>query len=200
MPTSTEIANQALAHLGKGNFIASLDEASAEAKLAKMFHLPSVKATLREFHWPFATRIATAQLIETDPNSEWGYSYTYPSDCIDMKRILSGIRNDTNDSIVRYRIIGSDQGKVILTDKIEAELEYTKYVSNTAIFPDDFELAVSFRWAMYMAPKILGADRAKQVQILKGDYMQHISVAKLNAAMEQQRDAEPTNGFVNARR
>jgi hypothetical protein len=117
-----------------------------------------------------------------------------------MKRILSGIRNDTNDSIVRYRIIGSDQGKVILTDKIEAELEYTKYVSNTAIFPDDFELAVSFRWAMYMAPKILGADRAKQVQILKGDYMQHISVAKLNAAMEQQRDAEPTNGFVNARR
>jgi hypothetical protein len=199
MSTLIDCANMAYAHLGKGTFIADLNENSVEAKVARLFQKPALKATLRDFHWAFATKITQAKLIEEDPNSEWGFAYRYPVDCLDLRRILSGQRVDTPETAVEYRVIGDSEGRVILTDKDEAEIEYTCFIDNAGLFPADFELAYSFRWATYLAPKILGADPTRQGERLMARYQTEIAHAKLNSGMEGRREQAPQNSYAAAR-
>src|SRR5688572_11149621 len=111
MASETEIANLALSHLGVGKEIANLEtERSQEAVACRRFYDTARDATLRDFSWPFATKIAVLGLIEADPNDEWDYSYRYPSDCLQLRRILSGVRNDTRDSRVPFKLAHDDSG------------------------------------------------------------------------------------------
>src|SRR5665648_440114 len=98
MSSATEICNMALGHLASGKEIANLEtERSAEAIACRRFFDSARDAVLRDFSWPFATKIKALSLIEEDPNSEWAYSYRYPTDCLNFRRILSGTRTDTRD-------------------------------------------------------------------------------------------------------
>ena len=90
-----DIWNTALSHLGISKEVASVDESSAEAKACRRFYDTTIKAVLKDYSWPFASKIATLNLITANPNDEWAYSYRYPSDCLFFRRILSGNRNDT---------------------------------------------------------------------------------------------------------
>lgn len=203
MDTKTEIVNAGFAHCGKGTYIENVDDASdtsPEAKLARLFYLPALKLTLREFHWPHATRIEGAQLITEDPNDEWGFSYRYPVDCLDLRRILSGTRNDTADTLAEYRVIGDDAvGQVILCDVEEAQIEYTKLVTKVANMPMDFRVGLSYRLGMFFAPKLAAGDRKLALSI-KADFNDAIGQAKLNAAMEGRKTTRDTScSFVTAR-
>src|SRR5690606_28194143 len=106
----------------------------------------------------FATRIVALGLVEEEPNSEWGYSYRYPSDCLMVRRFITGIQPDTQETKIPYRVIGDDDGLLILTNEDEAEIEYTIRATDTLRYPPDFEMALSFRLASYIAPRITGGD------------------------------------------
>lgn len=87
MSSSTEISNMALSHLAISREIAALDtERSQEAQACRRFYETVRKTVLRDYPWPFATKFATLALVEDDPNSEWDFSYRYPSDCLNARR------------------------------------------------------------------------------------------------------------------
>jgi hypothetical protein len=185
MASPTEICNLALGHLGIGKEIATLEEKSDEAAACRRYYPLAVEAVLGDFAWPFATRFATLALVESDPTEEWAYSYRYPSDCLMVRRILSGTRQDSLGSREEYRIASDSQGMIILTDKEDATIEYTVELTDTAMFGADFIEALSFRIAMAIAPRVTGGDPFGLGNRAAKMYEAAIQGAKAGAANEE---------------
>ena len=200
MLSSTDIANMALGHLGVGKQISNIEtEKSEDARSCKQFFNTTIQSMLRDFPWPFATVIQSLELVETDPNDEWGYSYRYPSNCLNVKRILSGSRNDTRLNRVPYKIVNDSSGQLILTDMTDAQIEFTKNIDATSHYPVDFSLAVSFRLAAYIAPRMTAGDPFKMGERAMKMYDYELRKAQSNAANEEQPDELPNSEFIEAR-
>jgi len=198
--SSTEVCNLALSHLGINNQIANVDsESSAEARACRLFFNTTRDAVLRDFAWPFATKIITLALVESAPNDEWDYSYRMPSDCLFHRRILSGVRNDTQDSKIPYRVVQDDAGLLIFTDQSEAELEYTVREDRVNLWPSDFCFALSFRLASYIAPQVTGGDPFKLGDRAIKFYQYELAKAQSNAFNEQQSDKKQDAESIRAR-
>ncbi|MCH8287272.1 hypothetical protein IIB79_12240, partial [candidate division KSB1 bacterium] len=135
----TPICNLALGHLGISKEIANVEtEKSASAAACKRYLQPSKDETLRDFNWPFATEYITLGLVETAPNSDWAYSYRQPSNCSRIIKILSAIRNDTRQSRVPYQKASDSTGILIFTDQVDACLKFTKFVTDNALYDQDY--------------------------------------------------------------
>lgn len=200
MPTPTEIANLSLSHIGIGREIADLDtENSEEAQACRRFYPTTLETVLRDFPYPFANTFAEGQLVEEDPNTEWGYSYRYPSGCIKLIRILSGLRNDNRQSRVPYKIGRDSVGRLIYTDMENACFEYTHFEEDTSKFTPDAVMAFSFRLAAYIAPRLTGGDPFKMGDRAIKYYMMEVQVARANAVNEQQDEEKPQAEWLRAR-
>lgn len=203
MATKTEIANLALSHCGVGKEIANLEtEKSEEAVATRRFYDDARKATLRDFPWPFATKYRILALVSDDPeetNDEWDFSYRYPTDCLIVRRIASGLRNEARDVRVPYKVARDDQGLLIYTDEEEAVIEYTVNETDPGRFSCDFVLALSFRLALYVVPRLAKGDPFQLRRSISAQYLQEISMAQASAANEEQPDTEPESEFIRAR-
>jgi hypothetical protein len=200
MSSVVQICNLALSHLGSGKSIANIEtEKSQEAYACNSFYVIARDAVLRDFAWPFATKIVSLGLVEEDPNDEWDFSYGYPSDCLKAIRILSGIRNDDRESRVPFKLVYDDTRQLIYCDQEDAELEYTVRVTDAERFSPDFVLALSFRLAAYISPRITGGDRFKQGERASRMYAFEIERARATGVNEEQPDQLPDSEFIQAR-
>lgn len=200
MASKIGICNMALSHLGISKEIAIFDtEKSEEAGACRRYYDEALYRTLRDFHWPFATKIDALALVGTDPNTEWSYSYRCPTDCIDVRRILSGDRNDTRQSRVPFRIAQDIAGLLIFTDTTEAEMEYTIKAENPLYYPSDFIMAFSFYLAFLIAPRITGGDQFKLGDRALKLYVGELMMTKKKALNEAQIDEEPASEFIRVR-
>ena len=199
--SKTTIANLALSHLGIGKEISILEtEQSTEAKAIRPVFDTCARKVLRDFSWPFATRFVSLGLLDTPvPGAQWEFAYQYPSDCLNFRKILSDVRNDTPDTVVPYRIAYGDAGQIILTDKESAVAEYTVYVDDTSRYTPDFELALSYLIAAMIAPKVTAGDPAKLGQRALQLYSYEIENAKKNASNEEQREQAPEAEAIRVR-
>jgi hypothetical protein len=171
------ICNLALGHLGVSEEINNLTtERSATASACRRY---------------FTTARDIAQ--------RWGYSYRYPSGCLYFRRILSGTRNETSDSRIPYRIASDDIGKLIYTDKPDAECEFTKSIDNILLWPDDLILAVSFLLAGLIAPRVTRGDGVKLGDRAMAAYAQMKSMSEANAEGEEQAEENPEAESIRAR-
>lgn len=194
------ICNMALSHLGIGKEIANLEtENSQEAAACRRFFAEARDNTLRDYPWPFARKLSTLALVEEDPNDEWGYSYRAPSDFVRLVRILSGIRNDTAQSRVPYKVGRDASGLLIFTDKEEAEVEYIMRETDPTRYPSDFIMALSLRLASYIAPRLTAGDpyklgdRALQLHALE------VGRAKESSVDEEQDEQLPDSELIRER-
>lgn len=199
MANQVDICNLALTHLNISKEIASMDERSQEAQALRRVYPTALEATLRDFEWPFATKFVTLGLVQNNPTTEWAFSYQYPSDCLHFRRILSGLRNDTRQSRVPYRLTYGAAGQEIYTDKECAQAEYTVNVQDESRFPPDFVLALSFRMAFLASPRLTGGDPFKLGDRAKGLYDIEISRAKATGANEEQEEQDPESEFTRGR-
>lgn len=198
--TATDICNLGISHLGAGATISNLrQDQSPEAKVCRLFYDIVLDKVLRETDWNFATRVEPLNLIEENPSEEWGYSYAYPSNCIRLRRILSGLRSDNKYTRVPYSLYSSDGGRLIYTDKGEAEVEFTYKAYNEAIYPAEFTLGLSYLIAFYIAPTIV-SNRLRSVQdALYLMYKRTIGEAMAQTENEQRRDVARQSTFITAR-
>jgi hypothetical protein len=198
--TKTKICNLAISHLGSSKTIANYEtERSSEANVCREYFDIAVDEVLQGFHWPFATKIAALALIEEDPNSEWGYSYAYPVDCMNIRRILSGSRDDSKDTEVKFKIYGNDTAKVVYTDKEDAEAEYTVQITDPARWSADFAMAMSFLLAAYIAARITGGDPFKKGAQAYQMFLAKMPKAEARSANEQKYERDPASEFERAR-
>jgi len=200
MASSTDICNQALRHLGVSTTIANLTtEQSTEAIVCRSFYETVRDATLRDFNWPFATKIADLGLVEEDPTNEWAYAYRYPSDCINMRRIESGNRSETADQRIKYKIGRDASGRLIYTDQTDAIAEYTMRITATEEFTPDFILAFSLNLAIMIAPQVTGGDPFKMGERAERLYNFLMTKAQAQAVNEEQPDSAPEADYIVAR-
>jgi hypothetical protein len=200
MASSLTICNKALSHLGIGKPIASLTENSAEAQACNLFYDEVLEVTLRDFEWPFATKYANLVLDESEPNDEWGFSYIYPTNCLAIRKILSGVRSDTEDTKVPYEIGQNGSGAVVIyTDLEDAVLKYTIKSTNAGIYPPDFVLALSFHMASFIAARITGGDKFKLGERALVKYLSYIASAQSNSVNELNSDIRPESEFIRGR-
>lgn len=200
MASKTEIVNLALIHLAVGKEISNIEtEQSTEAKTARQIYNICLDKVLSDFEWPFATKIVALSLVEEQPNTEWWYSYRYPTDCLFFRRILSGERTDSRQTRAPYRIASDSQGTLIFADMQDAEAEYTVRVENAAIYPADFQMAFSLLMGGMMAPKLTGGDQFKLGIRCLQLYDDAIRKAQSRAANEEQPDITPESEFIRER-
>lgn len=82
------IANMALANVGARNSIESLTEESVEAKAVNLWYDFSRVLILEGYDWNFARkRLTLAEHTEAPPDNIWSYRYTYPADCVNMRKL-----------------------------------------------------------------------------------------------------------------
>jgi len=202
MSSKTEISNMAISHLGIGKEIANLDtEKSEEANACRRFFKIAAESTLGDIDWTFATKFLTLNLIEECPFAEeWKYAYRYPTDCLNLRRILSGIRNDTSKTRVVFKLSRDGNGQIILTDQEVAVAEYTENLGSTAFYTPEFTLALSFRLAALIAPRITGGDPFQAKEDMLRLYDLEIKNAKKKNINEETSDNRPESEFITVRK
>lgn len=149
--TDVQIINMALVHLGHTQFIANRSELANEAIVGDLFYDPAVQYCLEDFAWGHARKYVALGLVQTDPNDDWQYSYRYPSDCVKVRRIVTALGR-VDPAPPPFNVGQDDTGRLIYTDTQNAVIEYTKLVTNTALFPAMFAEAVSWWLAGLMCP------------------------------------------------
>ena len=200
MASITDICNMAISHLGISKDIANVTtEQSAEAKACRRFLDIARETVLKDYNWPFATKMATLNLVEEDPNDEWAYSYRYPSDCLYARRILSGFRDDTDLTRIPYKITQDSTGILIYCDTENAILEYTLNTKNVDLFSSDFKFALSYRLAHYIAPRITAGDPFGLGDKALQKYVLEIQRASANAFNEDKSSLPLTTDSISAR-
>jgi len=149
--TDVQIINMALAHLGHTQLIAARSELANEAVVGNLFYEAAVQYCLEDFAYGFARQYVAPGLVETDPNEDWQFSYRYPSDCVKVRRIVTRLgRQDPNPP--PFNIGQDDSARLIYSNTENMVIEYTKLVTNTALYPAMFAEAVSWWLAGLMCP------------------------------------------------
>lgn len=190
------ICNDGLAQLGHTQFIQSLEEDSEEARLCKRFYEQQRDATLREWNWRFAKRVVALSQTGVEPE-EWDYQYTYPTDCLFARRLISGVRDRTQRPKWEVQIDADLHSRVIVTDEDGAKLVYTARVIDPFAFNALFKDSLSWRMAMMLAMPL--TKEPKLQQAAANGYRFAIGQARLMDAIEAQEDDKPESELIRIR-
>ena len=202
---------------------------SNEASACKRYLWTVINHTLRDFDWPFATKTAVLNAVAMFPTPEWQWSYRLPSDCLRFRRFISGARNLTPQNVIPFRVESDAAGLLLLTDfpftnanpnvmtlpptnpeiiqpitNVQIPLlpcyaEYTAKVENKGFYPVDFCMAVSFRLALMILPRLSIGDPNKMRPWLQEMVGLSMSNAMANAANEAQPDQRPDADTIRIR-
>lgn len=175
MASEVQIARLALQHLGDRFDITSLDEATPEAEQVNLVYDEVRDMVLRGHPWKFAKKFFTPAYLTATPPADWGYMYTYPSDCLRMLRIVNPLGGGKPP--IRFEIgLNSSGNKVILTNESEITIEYTSRVTDPNMYDSQFITGMAYRLAQYLAIPITG-DRQRMAD------MQALADRELGMAM-----------------
>jgi hypothetical protein len=189
----------ALGHIGVQQTIASLDEKSKEAGACKRFFEHCRDTTLRARPWPFATRYITLALVEEIPNPIWGYSYRYPSNCVNLRRVIpSDVTVDDNyrDPFV---VASDDSGKLIYSNQVTAMAEITYRVVDPTLFDDSFVDALAWLVGARIGPSLSGNNAIKIVANAEARYNRALESAGSTAMNEGRVSTAPHSEFIAGR-
>ncbi len=153
--SKVQIANLALSHIRDKGAIESLDEATPQARMAKLWYDAARRQVLVDSDWGFARKRMTLAVHGDDPPDDWSYRYQYPSDCLAPRRIRNPLGRIK--PAVPFAVEQSDDGsRSIVTDAEEAELSYTLDLEDVTAFSPYFVLALSYQLAYYLAGPLTG--------------------------------------------
>lgn len=206
MAAKIDICNMAISHLAVGAEIQDFDNEKTEPAMAcRRFYDIARQKVLRDFDWPFANTVEyLAQLANpsglTQPTVEWTYWYRYPANALAIRRILNqATRVDTVQSRAEYSVGRDATGRVIYSDLLTAQIQYTYNETDTERFPPDFVVALSLYLAFLIGPRVSGGDQFKLADRAYLLYRQAIAEAKANAANEEPRDQPPEAEMIAVR-
>lgn len=153
--TEGEICTVALGRVGEKQSVDNLTGNTTSAKLCRAVYAMARDAALEEYPWPFAARRAVLA-VEADSSDDdesratagWTYTYRLPADLLCPRYIETGLLNPAADQQIAFSLEDdSDVGPVLLTNKQDAELVYTRKVTETGKFTPLFTDALAWRVA-----------------------------------------------------
>lgn len=179
-----DVANLALQRIGYPGRIGNLFDGSAAAKDVLDVYSQTRDDALRSGDWPFASRTAIAALLKSAPTGgyippngwdptlhpaqPWGFSYTYPDDCLEVRACKPSVFFTPNFAPQYYPFaIANDNGytparRVVLSNVASALLIYTAQVTDPSQWPPDFVEAFAADLGQRLAPALMkSVDMAK---------------------------------------
>lgn len=201
MSSIADICNLALSHLGVSVEIQDLDtERSLEAQACRRFYVPTRRELLRDFPWPFAQRKYTLALVETFTAGEWAYSYRFPADALAVSRSVTSLGRLTTRALQPPFSLGSDTvGRLVYSSESPGEFWVTVDVTDTEQYPPDFVQAFALKLAAWIAPRITNGDESKLGERALRLYAYQLSIARANAANEQDLGQPIDSEFITER-
>jgi hypothetical protein len=192
MPTLGEysevaICNMALAAIGRGAQITSMDEASQSARACKLRYPYARDAVLRAYDWNFAAKRAELAKNATAPAFEYANAYDLPADCLIVRSVYDG---EAEKWVVEGRQILTDMGDPIF-------VKYTRLETDTARFDALFVDALAARIASDIAVQL--SESVSRSQGLWQVYQSKILEARRRDAQEGQPENLPQGGWLDAR-
>lgn len=207
MASKIDICNQALARI-RSQPINSLTESSLQAQYCVLFYKSSLEFMLRDSPWSFAKKqIALAPV--SDELFSWVYTYQYPSDCLNISRLMSAANklstsssgnairpdyyddNPLNDYASRtlqipFEVLNSSNNLVIGANEPDLWIEYNIYVDDPNKFDSQFINAFTWYLASEIAVPIIGGDtgRAARNDALK---MYQLTLNSANSSNSNER-------------
>lgn len=157
---SLAIVNRALSRIGITKPIVSiLADKTPEATTARLNFANDVDTVLRDFPWPFATKIKALTRIggsvESPLNADWIFSYRQPTDCVFERRLVVERGLGVDPTPPPFQLSSDTNGGLILTNQEDAVLEYTARPSCAALRGDTiFREALTWRLALSLAPAL----------------------------------------------
>jgi hypothetical protein len=170
MASITEICNRALIRLGADTITDISEQNSKEARLCNILYNQVRKELLRLHPWNFATKRQILAADVDDPDFEFYYSYSLPSDCI---RVLKVNDFTSNFKIEMNKLLSDDDG---------IELIYIYDATDPTQFDTLFTSIFVLKLAMEMSYNITGATFAYGA--LQSEFNQLKREAKLFDAQE----------------
>lgn len=208
MPSVVDIANMALSRIGNSQRIDALTEASAQAEQCSLFYEPARDMVLRDYPWAFATGFVSLAQVATNPDQQYAYAYSMPTDCLFARRIVNDVFPvgywPFPDCIERpriprigFQVINGSSGRLIVTSISPASLEYTIKVESPELFDPLFVSALAWKLAAQIAPAL--AKDAGISQNCEAMYRSEIASAAARMLNEGADDHMPESSFITGR-
>jgi hypothetical protein len=195
MTSEVSICNRALQAISTRTQIASLTEASVEARNCNLIYADTRDEVLNMAHWNFAKKTAYLALLKSAPGvpgnttstatqwstafpaPPWLFEYAYPTDCIQMRKIVqqdanvySGIPITSNGMQTYPYVVGpgsafevatdidstGQQKTVVLTNQYLAIGVYTMRITDPNLFGSQFIEALVQALAAKLALALTG--------------------------------------------
>jgi hypothetical protein len=165
--SEANICNLSLGRLQVGQAISSLNDTGSVATICARFYHQCRQEVLRAFPWSFASiyEVLAQEADQSYPG--WAYVYGYPVQALRLWAVsdISGIRStvsyygtrasrETYDQSLRFQmpykiaLRADHEGRVILSDMPNAYGYFTFNVTNTTVYPPDFNSVLAWRLAM----------------------------------------------------
>ena len=164
MISKLDICNLALAQLGQEP-ISSLGQDDERARRCNLFYDPVRREVLRTHNWRFACAQADLELLENASEAMGSYVYAYPQNCLFLRKVYA--KGAVSESVAFKELYRTElPGKVIICALPQAQVEYTRDVTDTTIFDPAFVKAFSLALAADLA-LTLSADMNLAQRILQ---------------------------------
>lgn len=191
------ISNLALGMLGNASRIQSMTDMSPQAKAANLWYSSAIDFTLSQRDWSFARRQAPLALHADDPPQQWAYFYQTPADLL-VARYLAAPPYYTGHKIP-FELLASADGETVglATNLEDAELIYTRRVSQPAVFTPWFVKLAARSLAADMAYTITGSRAEEDSQRQK--FYAELRGASANDANQGADDEPPDSDMITGR-
>jgi hypothetical protein len=185
--TEVSICNLALAEVGRGGQIASLDEASQSARVCKLRYPYARDAVLRAYDWNFAAKRASLTALPTPPAFEYDKAFDLPPDCLLVRQVYMG--EGCPYVIESHQLLANDGGPL--------NIKYTALVTAPPQFDPLYVAALAARIAADICATL--TESSTRSQGLWQVYNLKLQEARKRDAQEGIPDPFPPGSWLTSR-
>lgn len=199
--TPADICNVALGRIGQRQFIEDMDEEdSTEALAARVHYELSRDVVLCAYRWRFATSRSTLALSE-ETRTGWTYTYALPTDCLDVRYlVMEGYPGEPPPHAqAPFQLEANSLAprRLLLTELEQAELVYTRRLTEVSLFPPLFTNALAWKLSADFALTV--AVKPQMAMAMETRYLQALREAAAMDFRQGKGQAEPEGSYIRAR-
>lgn len=208
--SEVDVYNLALDCVGNTEPLANTTDNTKAARVCRRWYPVALEATLKDIP-SFTTKAVPLALVAGASFPGYEYVYRYPSDCLQARQITNadGSRLRWYEYApgyqyvlwlppkIPYEISMDANGKLILTDLIDAYLVYTARITAVGLFDTLFVNALAMRLAYHIAVPM--ALDPKQIPGIWTMYRAARGEARRSSLNEVQPDMRPESPSITVR-
>ena len=169
----------------------AITDATREARECNLIYDFNRDLVLSEYDWTFARESVALALDDDASATGWDLAYSLPADCLAPRRLYNALGDDAEPIPFEIR------GRVLFTNEIDAELIYTKRVTDATKYDAAFSDALAWRLAADLAVPLKNSLTLQQNRMQM--YQMSIGKASAKNTSEEVRIPSDTNSFSDAR-